>query len=55
LNYVIENNGVPKVNFKGFITNNARANWNVVKKIYGDKDPICPWFVLNAHAFSIGH
>lgn len=27
-----------KPNFKGFITDNAQANWNVVRIIYNSKD-----------------
>jgi hypothetical protein len=36
------NNGVPNVNFKGFMEDSAQANWNVVKKIYGDGEPTLP-------------
>jgi hypothetical protein len=28
----------PKSNFKGFIANNAQANWNVVNIVYGSGD-----------------
>jgi hypothetical protein len=29
-NKVMANNGVPNPNFKGFMADNAQANWNVV-------------------------
>ena len=29
-------NGVSKVNFKGFMADTAQANWNAVRMIYGD-------------------
>ena len=32
-------NGVLTVNFKGFMADNAQANWNAVKMIYGEGDP----------------
>lgn len=33
LNAIMLENDVPKVNFKGFMLDNAQANWNVVKKV----------------------
>jgi hypothetical protein len=42
INFVMSNNGVPNVNFKGFMEDSAQANWNVVKKIYGDGEPTLP-------------
>jgi hypothetical protein len=30
------------VNFKGFMADNAQANWNAVRKIYGVGDPSLP-------------
>jgi hypothetical protein len=30
LNKLMANNGVPNPKFKGFMANNAKANWNVV-------------------------
>lgn len=30
---------VPYPNFKGFMANNAQANWNVVHIVYGSNDP----------------
>ena len=42
LNVVILENNVPKVNFKGFMTNNAHANWIVLRKVYGNGDPSLP-------------
>jgi hypothetical protein len=35
-------NGVPNVNFKGFVADSAQANSIVVRKIYGDGDPSVP-------------
>lgn len=35
LNNVMADNGVPKVNFKGFMAKNVQADWNAMKKIYG--------------------
>jgi len=32
------NNGVPNPNFKGFMANNAQANWNVIRIVYGSKN-----------------
>jgi hypothetical protein len=31
--------GFPKQNFKGFMADSARANWNVVIVFYGLRDP----------------
>ena len=42
LNVVMLDNDVPNVNFKGFMADNAQANWIVVRKIYGDGDPLIP-------------
>lgn len=39
INFVMPDNGVPNVNFKGFMEDSAQANYNVVKKIYGDGEP----------------
>jgi predicted phage tail protein len=38
LNKVMANNGVPNPNFKGFMANNTKANWNVVQIVYGSDD-----------------
>ena len=35
-------NGVPDVNFKGFMAFNARTSWNAVRKIYSEVDPSLP-------------
>ncbi len=35
---MMANNGVPYPKFKGFMANNAQANWNVVQIVYGSKD-----------------
>ena len=42
MNSVIAANGVSNMNFKGFMANNAHANWIAVKKIYGEGDPTLP-------------
>jgi len=31
--------GFAKLNFKGFMANNAQANWSVVRIVYGYGDP----------------
>ncbi len=38
LNEVMANNGVPNPNFKGFMVNIAKANWNVFQIVYGSGD-----------------
>ena len=45
LNVVMVENDVSKVNFKRFMTDNAQANWNAVRMIYGDGDPTLPMVV----------
>ena len=39
MNSVMVENGVPNINFKGFMVDSAQANWNAVKAIYKDGDP----------------
>ena len=39
LNAIMAENGVSKVNFKGFMVESAQANWNAVTMIYDDGDP----------------
>jgi hypothetical protein len=39
LNEMMLRHEFPKPNFKGFMANNAQANWNVVKIVYGFQDP----------------
>jgi hypothetical protein len=38
LNALMAQHGVDKMNFKGFMTDSAQANWNVVRIIYGSGD-----------------
>jgi hypothetical protein len=38
LNKVMANNGVPNPNFKGFMIDNVRANWNTIQIIHGSKN-----------------
>jgi hypothetical protein len=40
LNTTILKKGLTNPNFKGFMANNARANWNIVYIIYGIGNPI---------------
>ena len=42
LNVVMLENGIPNVNFKGFMVDSAHANWIAVRKNYGDGDPSIP-------------
>ena len=42
LNKVMANNGVPNVNFKGFMADSAQANWMAVRRVYGSGDPKVP-------------
>jgi hypothetical protein len=39
LNEMMSKHRFPKPNFKGFMANNTQAKWNVVKIVYGFKDP----------------
>jgi len=39
LNEMMLKHGFPKPNFKGFMADNAQANWNMVKIVNGSKDP----------------
>jgi hypothetical protein len=47
-------NEFPKLNFKGFIIDNAQTNWNVVKIIYGSRDPFVMMVDKECAFFSIG-
>jgi hypothetical protein len=40
LNIVVEKKGLGMLVFKGFMVDNAEANWNVVHIVYGIGDPI---------------
>lgn len=42
LDSTLTKNRVVNVNFKGFIANNAHANWIVNTKIYSEGEPILP-------------
>lgn len=53
LKVVMVESGVPIVNFKGFMANNAHANKNTMRKTYGDGDQVSPWLVMSAHVFSL--
>jgi hypothetical protein len=39
LNEMMLKHKFPKANFKIFMANNAQANWNIVKIVYGFEDP----------------
>jgi hypothetical protein len=43
----------PKPKFKGFMVDNAQANWNVVKIVYGLGDPILRWLTRSTLIYSI--
>lgn len=40
LSVVMAKNGVPNVNLKGFMINNAHADWNILRKIYEGRDQL---------------
>ena len=42
LNKVMDNNGVPNPNFKGFMCDSAQANFNAVRIVYGSGNPSVP-------------
>ena len=42
LNIVMAENEVSTVNFKVLMADNVQANWNAVRKIYGEGDPSVP-------------
>lgn len=42
LNVVVAENGVSKVNFRGFMAINAQANWNAMGRIYWYNDSNMP-------------
>lgn len=54
MNAFMLKNGVPKVDFRGFKTDNAHANWNVVRKIYNDGDLAFPLEGCEHTCLSIG-
>lgn len=54
MNAFMLKNGVPKVDFRGFKMDNARANWNVVRKIYNDGDLAFPLEGCEHTCLSIG-
>ena len=42
LNSVVQRHGVDDIQFKGFMADNAQANWNAVQIVYGGGDPTIP-------------
>jgi hypothetical protein len=42
LNVVQAGHGVPKLNFKGFMADIAKANWNAIRVIYWSRDTTIP-------------
>jgi hypothetical protein len=38
LNNVMVKNGVPNINFKGFMANNVQTNWSAMRIIYSSGD-----------------
>jgi len=53
LNEMMLKHEIPKPKFKGFMVDDAQANWNVVKIIYGSKDPLLGWLIRNTLVYSI--
>ncbi len=51
LNATILKKGVANPNFKGFMADNAQANWNVVRIVYGIRDPISSWLTMKILVF----
>lgn len=43
LNTVIDNNGIPNPNFKGFMCDSTQTNFNVVRIVYGQTILLCQW------------
>jgi hypothetical protein len=39
LNEMMLKHRFPKLNFKGFMIDNAQANWNAIIIVYGSRDP----------------
>ena len=39
---LLTRHGVKNVNFKGFMTNSAQANFNAVRKFFGSRDSSIP-------------
>jgi hypothetical protein len=42
LNDLMAKNGIENTNFKGFMADNAQANWNADRIVYGSGDPKVP-------------
>jgi hypothetical protein len=42
LNHVMAHHGIPHPTFIGFMADNAQANWNDVRIVYGSEDPKVP-------------
>jgi hypothetical protein len=42
LNHVMARHCIPHPTFIGFMADNAQANWNVVRIMYGSRDPKVP-------------
>ena len=55
LNVLMAQHGLDKVNFKGFMADNAQTNWNVVQIIYGSGDASEKMVDKERTFFSIGH
>jgi hypothetical protein len=39
LNDMMQKHNFPKLIFKGFMSDNAQANWNTMRIFYGSRDP----------------
>lgn len=58
INATMKDIGVPNMNVKGSMTDNAQANWTGIWKIYGNDDMVIRvfhWLVVSVLVFFIGH
>ena len=51
LNLVVQRHGVDDIQFKGFMTDSAQANWNAVRIVYGGGILQFQWKSGRGHAF----
>jgi len=54
LNEIMLKHMFPKPNFKGFMVDNAQANWNTAKLFMVWGTPLSRWLIKSAHVYSIG-
>jgi hypothetical protein len=48
LNDMVQKHNFSKLNFKGFMANSIKANWNVIIIVYGSRDPSM-WMIDKEH------